>query len=167
MKGDAGRFLGLEKRQDAVLDVMKKQKIAADPGKLKNYRKKEFLKAVDKADIGFYAKKALHEVYGERKTAVTSSKIGAADAISARHKTYDEIMNKSKNSLQNKLAAEKLEQQSPKMLYFGTSSKNVRAASSLLGAASREALGHSEQHRLQTADEKNSEVKDVLKRIQN
>jgi|GEM_PF-4252605 len=166
MKGDAGRFLGLEKKQSAVLDVMKKQKIATDPSKLANYRKKEFLSGIDREkDLGFYAKKALHEAYGEKKTAKIDSRVSAADAFAARKKTYDEIVNKGKN-LQGKANSENLVRQNAKVLYFDASVKNVRAAGELLKTSNNQAARHSELQLTPDTDEKNSDVKDILKRIQ-
>lgn len=166
MNGDAGRFLGLEKRQNAVLDVMKKQKIAADPGKLANYKKKEFLSSIDKEkDLGFYAKKALHEVYGEKRVVREIPKTAVEASVPTRGKTYDEIISKRKNS-ESRLSEANLATKNIKVLDLGISSKNVRAASNLLATANKEVNESRELQHFQASTENNN-VKDILKRIQN
>ena len=68
--------LGLEKRQNIVLDVMAKQGIKTDPSKLPGFKREKFLKAVTKEiGMGYDARKAFESAYGESKQASVAPKM--------------------------------------------------------------------------------------------
>jgi hypothetical protein len=159
MKNNAvGRYLGLEKKQGAVLEIMKQQKIIGDPSKLANYKKKDFLKAINNSGIGFDAKKAFNVEYGERKSEISKTK---TDIGVDSKKIYNEIMNKRKGDI---LSKERiiLEDKKSNIQNFSTSNIGIRKASSLLAQSNKQAIEY-DNHIEQQGDE---ETKNILRRIQ-
>lgn len=156
MKRDAviGRSLKLERKQNAVADVMQKQGIITDPRNLKDYKKEKFIKAIEKEkDLGYYDKKAFQEIYGKKKTEKVKPR---ADS----KKTYDEIIGKGKNVELPKVEATR---ERSKVLPFGVSDKYMRGNSELIHGTNEHKDNH---HTTASGGEKSDIIKEELRRIQ-
>jgi len=163
---DIGKHLGLKRDANAVLDVMTKQGITKDPNKLEGYKKKEFVNAVKKTiGIGYYAKKAIMETYGEKKATGTSMpRTNMADENAIRRKRYDEIMSKGRSSSSEKSVGNSIKSiipSEPKGITF-RSNLNIRNAEGLIVKAEDNNKPHMDSNHPIAGNEDNiSRLRDI------